>query len=83
MANTLASKRYRDRLSADPAASKVFFKKNKEIYSAGEILVQKDLAWTLKQLSQNGPEAFYAGEIAKLIVKEMERNGGLINPRRS
>ena len=28
LANTLASKRYRDRLSADPAASKVFFKKN-------------------------------------------------------
>ena len=78
LANTLASKRYRDRLSTDPAASKVFFKNNKEIYSAGEILVQKDLAWTLKQLSQNGPEAFYAGEIAKLIVKEMERNGGLI-----
>ena len=78
LANTLASKRYRDRLSADPAAAKVFFKKNKEIYSAGEILIQKDLAWTLKQLSQNGPDAFYAGEIAKLIVKEMEINGGLI-----
>ena len=78
LANTLASKRYRERLSADPAAAKVFFKKNKEIYSAGEILVQKDLAWTLKQLSQNGPEAFYYGDIAKLIVKEMERNGGLI-----
>tara|TARA_B100001121_G_C18681857_1_gene618966 strand:+ start:475 stop:2190 length:1716 start_codon:yes stop_codon:yes gene_type:complete len=78
LANTLASKRYRERLSADPAAAKVFFKKNKEIYSAGEILVQKDLAWTLKQLSQNGPEAFYSGDIAKLIVKEMERNGGLI-----
>ncbi len=78
LANTLASKRYRERLSADPAAAKVFFKKNNEIYSAGEILVQKDLAWTLKQLSQNGPEAFYSGDIAKLIVKEMERNGGLI-----
>ena len=78
LANTLASKRYRERLSADPAAAKVFFKENKEIYSAGEILVQKDLAWTLKQLSQNGPEAFYSGDIAKLIVKEMERNGGLI-----
>ena len=78
LANTLASKRYRERLSADPAAAKVFFKKNKEIYSAGEILVQKDLAWTLRQLSQNGPEAFYTGEIARLIVKEMEKNGGLI-----
>ena len=78
LANTLASKRYRERLSADPAAAKVFFKKNKEIYSAGEILVQKDLAWTLKQLSQNGPEAFYSGDIAKLIVEEMERNGGLM-----
>tara|TARA_B100001113_G_C21107736_1_gene621711 strand:+ start:280 stop:1995 length:1716 start_codon:yes stop_codon:yes gene_type:complete len=78
LANTLASKRYRERLSSNPAAAKVFFKQNKEIYSAGEILVQKDLASTLKELSKNGPKAFYTGKIAQLIVQEMERNGGLI-----
>ena len=78
LANTLASERYRKRLSSNPAAAKVFFKKDKSIYSAGETLVQTDLAWTLKELSKNGPDAFYKGEIAKLIVQEMEANGGLI-----
>ena len=78
LANTLASKRYRERLSSDPAAAKVFFKEDKGLYSAGEILIQRDLALTLKELSTNGPDAFYTGKIAQLIVKEMERNGGLI-----
>ena len=78
LANTLASKRYRARLSSNEAAVKVFYKEDKSLYKAGEILVQNDLANTLRQLSEFGPDAFYKGEIAKLIVKEMERNGGLI-----
>ena len=78
LANTLASKRYRERLSSDPAASKVFFKSDGSLYEAGEILIQTDLASTLKQISKYGPDAFYRGDIAKLIVKEMETNGGLI-----
>ena len=78
LANTLASKRYRERLSSNPAAAKVFFKEDQGLYSAGEILIQKDLASTLKELSKNGPDAFYSGKIAQLIVEEMERNGGLI-----
>ena len=78
LANTLASKRYRERLSSNPAAAKVFFKEDKGLYSAGEILIQKDLASTLREISKNGPDAFYSGKIAQLIVEEMERNGGLI-----
>ena len=39
------------------------------------------MAWTLKQLSANGPNAFYKGEIAKKIVKEMKRNKGLISAK--
>ena len=76
--NILASKRYRARLSADPAASKVFYKEDGSLYKAGETLIQTDLATTLKALSEFGPDAFYKGDIARLIVKEMERNGGLI-----
>ena len=51
---------------------------DKSLYAAGEILIQKDLARTLTLLSELGPDAFYKGEIAALIVKEMEKNGGLI-----
>ena len=78
LANTLASKRYKERLSSNPAAAKVFFKEDMENYSAGEILIQKDLASTLRELSKNGPDAFYNGKIAQLIVEEMQKNGGLI-----
>ncbi len=78
LANTLASKRYRARLSSNEAAAKVFYKEDKSLYAAGEILIQKDLARTLTLLSELGPDAFYKGEIAALIVKEMEKNGGLI-----
>jgi gamma-glutamyltranspeptidase/glutathione hydrolase len=78
LANTLASKRYRERLSSDPAASKVFYKKDGSLYKEGEILIQKDLASTLQKISQFGPDAFYRGDIAKLIAQEMQLNGGLI-----
>ena len=78
LANTLASKRYRARLSSNEAAAKVFYKADKSLYIAGEVLIQKDLARTLKLLSELGPDAFYKGEIAELIVKEMQKNGGLI-----
>jgi len=78
LANTLASSTYRKRLSSNAAAAASFYKEDGSLYKAGEVLVQKDLAWTLKQLSEYGPDAFYKGAIAEKIVAEMEKNDGLI-----
>ena len=78
LANILASSRYKKRLSSNIAAAASYYKKDKSNYEAGEILKLPDLAWTLKQLAEYGPDAFYKGEIAKKIVQEMERNKGLI-----
>lgn len=69
---------YKNRLASNPATAKAYYKKNKKPYIAGEIIRLPDLAWSLKQLKLNGPEAFYKGEIAKKIVAEMELNGGII-----
>jgi gamma-glutamyltranspeptidase/glutathione hydrolase len=41
-------------------------------------LVQKDLAGTLRRIARHGPDAFYRGEIAQAIVKEVERTGGVL-----
>ena len=79
LANILASENYKRRLTSNEAGAQSFYKENNENYAAGEILAQRDLAWSLKQLRDFGPKAFYEGEIAKKIVKEMERNGGLIS----
>ncbi|MCA1648703.1 MAG: gamma-glutamyltransferase [Acidobacteria bacterium] len=45
---------------------------------AGSRFVQKDLARTLRLIAAQGEDGFYRGEIANLIVAEMQRTGGLI-----
>jgi len=55
-----------------------YFSKNGQPYSAGDRLVQKDLAKVLKLIRDKGRDGFYKGKVADLIVKEMKRGGGLI-----
>ncbi len=47
-------------------------------WKAGDILIQKDLAGTLKRIRDKGAKGFYEGETARLIVEEMKRGSGLI-----
>ena len=65
------------RFSRFPSTRAIFLKNGKP-YQPGELFCQPDLARTLKLIAKEGPSAFYRGEIARLIVKEMERGGGLI-----
>jgi gamma-glutamyltranspeptidase/glutathione hydrolase len=56
---------------------RVLGKKNgKETWKAGDRLIQPDLAETLRQIAENGPDAFYTGAIAEKIVAEMKAGGG-------
>lgn len=48
-------------------------------WKAGDTLVQKDLAATLRRIRDNGAAGFYEGETAKLIVEEMQRGNGIIS----
>ena len=48
-------------------------------WNEGDIIVQKDLAETLKRIALNGRDGFYEGETADLIVNEMKLNNGLIS----
>jgi gamma-glutamyltranspeptidase/glutathione hydrolase len=57
---------------------RVYGKDGKADWRAGDRLVQKDLARTLRRIAEDGPDAFYKGAIADLIVAEMKSGGGLI-----
>jgi gamma-glutamyltranspeptidase/glutathione hydrolase len=61
-----------------PELRRVFGKNGKADWSAGDRLVQKDLARTLRLIAEQGPDAFYKGPIAGKIVAEMKSGGGLI-----
>ena len=58
-----------------------YIKKMRDIkeWNEGDIIVQKDLAKTLKRIATNGRDGFYDGETADLIVSEMKANNGLIS----
>ncbi|OOF59649.1 gamma-glutamyltransferase [Rodentibacter myodis] len=59
------------------SSRKIFFKDNRPLMS-GELLVQKDLADSLKLIAKEGSKAFYEGKIAEKIVQEMKKHQGLI-----
>ena len=58
-----------------------YIKKKRQLnqWNEGDIIVQKDLAETLKRIALNGRDGFYEGKTADLIVNEMKLNNGLIS----
>jgi len=45
---------------------------------AGEVFVQKDYGWSLRQVAEGGRDAFYGGEPAKRILATLDARDGLI-----
>lgn len=68
----------REVLLNDSASKTIFFKQNGEPYQLGETLYQKDLAKSLSLIAAQGKDAFYQGDIAKEIIAQMQKSGGLI-----
>jgi gamma-glutamyltranspeptidase/glutathione hydrolase len=66
-----------DRLARFPASRAQFLPGGKPP-APGTTFRQPDLAATLQLLADSGAEAFYRGRIADLIVREMERGGGIV-----
>ena len=48
-------------------------------WKAGDTLIQKDLANTLKRIRDLGAKGFYEGITAELLIAEMARGKGIIN----
>jgi gamma-glutamyltranspeptidase/glutathione hydrolase len=65
-----------ERLTAWPATARIFFKPDGSAYQPGDLLVQADLAASLKQIAADGPRAFYDGPIGERIVAAIEAAGG-------
>jgi gamma-glutamyltranspeptidase / glutathione hydrolase len=67
----------RKKVVLDNPAARAIFIRNGDFYQPGEKLVQRDLAQTLTEISQN-PQSFYTGRVAKAITADMAKKGGII-----
>ncbi len=47
-------------------------------WQAGDTLVQKELAATLRRIRDHGRDGFYGGPVAEALVRQMEEGGGWI-----
>lgn len=70
---------YSEELAQFPSSKKYFTKANMKPYKEGDLFVQEDLAATLDRIANQGRDGFYSGETADLIVRQMEKEGGLIS----
>ncbi|MBS0343079.1 MAG: gamma-glutamyltransferase [Proteobacteria bacterium] len=62
----------------DPASAAIFLNKAGQPYKAGDRLVQKDLARTLREVSTKGTDGFYKGWVAKSIADSSKAGNGII-----
>jgi gamma-glutamyltranspeptidase len=66
---------FAERRDKDPVWAKIFLPRGKPL-QVNELLVQKDLARTMSEISDNGRDAFYDGRVAESICRTFEAKGG-------
>jgi len=71
-------KAYEKRLKNCEVTESIFYKEDGSFYEVGDTLIQSDLAWSLQQISDQGSNAFYKGELAKRITNGIIKQGGII-----
>jgi gamma-glutamyltranspeptidase/glutathione hydrolase len=69
---------HRKDVERDEYSRAIYFPKGM-IVAAGVRIKNPDYGKTLRKIQAGGTEAFYRGEIADLIAKDAEKNGGLIS----
>ncbi len=71
---------YKKNFSKFSSAKSIFVKENTP-FKAGDRFFQPDLAATLQRIADHGPDGFYSGKTARLIVADMQAHGGLISEK--
>lgn len=64
-----------------PSSKKIFFHANGELLQEGDLLQQPELAKTLRSIAENGKDGFYKGWVARAIVEQQKKHGGLITEK--
>lgn len=66
------------RLDYTDAGARIYLNPDGSRKKPGEMVVNSDMAATLKRIASDGIDVFYEGGIAEAIIADMEANGGLL-----
>lgn len=66
----------RKALRASKDAARIFLRQGK-VPDEGTLIVQQDLAATLRSIAAHGNKGFYAGEVARKLVAASKKHGGV------
>jgi gamma-glutamyltranspeptidase/glutathione hydrolase len=66
-------------MSKFPSSAAIYLRPDGTSWQAGDLLVQKDLAWSIEQIMEGGADAFYSGELGKRLAKSIAESGGMIS----
>jgi len=67
-----------EKVARFPASASLLLKPDGSPLKKDDVLVQKDLAQTLRNVAEHGLEWFYKGEFATRTAEWMEANGGIV-----
>ncbi|MCW8085529.1 gamma-glutamyltransferase [Sabulicella glaciei] len=70
---------YREKLAFTEDGARLYLRPDGSPKRVGDTVRNPDLAATLATLAREGAEDFYAGGIARRIIADMERHGGLLS----
>ena len=77
LANAIESRK--EALSKFSGSRDLFFNEETgEPLKEGDLFIQEDLAQVLEEISERGKDGFYKGWVAKKIINEFKKRGGLI-----
>jgi gamma-glutamyltranspeptidase len=70
----------RAKLAKFPSTTKIWFRDGKPL-EMGDVVVNRDLARTLRTIASQGADPFYRGDIAKNTAAFLTANGGIITEK--
>ena len=77
LARSLCARLNRERLHSFDESRRIFYDDGR-CYSYGQTLRQPDLASVLERIRDVGPDDFYRGRTAELLLADIQENGGLL-----
>jgi gamma-glutamyltranspeptidase / glutathione hydrolase len=71
---------HRERLAQFDESARIFTHDGSD-WRKGQLFIQNDLAETLERIARQGRDGFYSGITARLMVQELQRQGGVMTLR--